>query len=217
MSILARYAKWLHTKWPAGVVEKLPQVNADGSSNIPGLYIVGDLTGIPLLKFSSDSGAKAIQAILRDPDFQKAGANASDQKMKDVVIVGAGVSGMAAALEARKNGLSFEVTEAAEPFSTIVNFPKGKPIFTYPTDMTPAGDLQFTAQVKEPLVDELKAQTLAKGITPRMARVEKVVKKDGHFEIVIPGTGEPARTKSNHRYRTLGGFPETRCAGREPR
>ncbi len=186
MSILARYTKWLHTKWPAGVVEKLPQVNADGSSTIPGLYIVGDLTGIPLLKFSSDSGAKAIQAILRDPDFQKAGANASDQKMKDVVIVGAGVSGMAAALEARKNGLSFEVTEATEPFSTIVNFPKGKPIFTYPTDMTPAGDLQFTAQVKEPLVAELKAQTLAKGITPRMARVEKVVKKDGHFEIVIP-------------------------------
>lgn len=186
MSILSRYTKWLHTKWPAGIVEKLPQVNSDGSSNISGLYIVGDLTGIPLLKFSSDSGAKAIQAILGDPDFQKARRNASGQRLKDVVIVGAGVAGMAAALEARKNGLSYEVFEAAEPFSTIVNFPKGKPIFTYPTDMTPAGDLQFSAQVKEPLVEELKAQTLENGITPRMARVEKVLKQDGHFEIVIP-------------------------------
>ncbi len=186
MNILSRYMKWLHTKWPAGIVEKLPQVNSDGSSNIPGLYIVGDLTGIPLLKFSSDSGAKAIQAILGDPDFRNAGTNVSDQKLKDVVIVGAGVSGMAAALEARKNGLSFEVFEAAEPFSTIVNFPKGKPIFTYPTDMTPAGDLQFTAQVKEPLVEELKAQTLENGIIPRMARVERVARKDGYFEVVIP-------------------------------
>jgi thioredoxin reductase/ferredoxin len=186
MSTLARYTKWLHTRWPAGVVEKLPQVHADGSSNIPGLYIVGDLTGIPLLKFSSDSGAKAIQAILVDPDFQKNRGNTSDLEVVDVVIVGAGVSGMAAALEARKHGLRFEIFEAAEPFSTIVNFPKGKPIFTYPTDMIPAGDLQFTAQVKEPLVEELKAQTLENGIVPRIARVEKVIKKDGYFEIVIP-------------------------------
>jgi NosR/NirI family nitrous oxide reductase transcriptional regulator len=52
--------------------------------------------------------------------------------------------------------------------------------------MIPAGDLQFTAQVKEPLVEELKAQTLEQGITPRMARVEKVVRKDGHFEVAIP-------------------------------
>lgn len=186
MNILTQYTKWLHTRWPAGIVEKLPQVNSDGSSNIPGLYIVGDLTGIPLLKFSADSGARAIQAILPDPDFRKARTTASHHAILDVVIVGAGVSGMAAALEARKRGLRFEVLEATEPFSTIVNFPKGKPIFTYPTDMTPEGDLQFTAQVKEPLVDELKAQTLAKGITPRIARVEKVVKKDGHFEVVIP-------------------------------
>jgi len=38
---------------------------------------------------------------------------------------------MAAALEARRHGLRFEVLEASEPFSTLVNFPRGKPIFTY--------------------------------------------------------------------------------------
>lgn len=186
MNFLANYTHWLHTRWPAGVVEKLPQVNIDGSSNIPGLYIVGDLTGIPLLKFSSDSGAKAVHAILADPDFRNHTSAGPDSNMIDVVIIGAGVSGMAAALEAKKNGLRFEILEATEPFSTIVNFPKGKPIYTYPTEMIPAGDLQFTAQVKEPLVEELKAQTLEQGITPRMARVEKVVRKDGHFEVVIP-------------------------------
>lgn len=186
MILLSRYTRWLHTKWPAGVVEKLPQVNADGSTNIPGLYIVGDLTGIPLLKFSADSGARAIHTILSDPDFRNARTNTAARTVLDVAIVGAGVSGMAAALEARKNGVSFELFEATEPFSTIVNFPKGKPIFTYPTEMIPAGDLQFTAQVKEPLVEELKAQTLHKGIVPRMARVERVVRRDGYFEVVIP-------------------------------
>lgn len=183
-NLLARYTSWLHTRWPAGVVEKLPQVGSDYSTNIPGLYVVGDLTGIPLLKFSADSGAKAIRSIMADESFLS--SRSKDEDALDVAIIGAGVSGMAAALEARKNGLRFEVLEAAEPFSTVVNFPKGKPIYTYPTEMIPAGDLQFTATVKEPLVEEMRAQTIEKGIQPRMVRVEKVVKKDDFFEIVIP-------------------------------
>lgn len=184
-SFISTYTKWLHTQWPAGVVEKLPQINQNYSTNIAGLYIVGDLTGIPLLKFSSDSGAKAVQNILADNDFQKLRSQDSNPQILDLVIIGAGVSGMAAALEARKSGISFEILESTEPFSTIVNFPKGKPIYTYPTDMIPTGDLQFTATVKEPLVDELKAQSLERGINPRMAKVEKVLHKEKHLEVVI--------------------------------
>ena len=29
------YTKWLHGRWPAGVVEKLPQVDEQYGSNIP--------------------------------------------------------------------------------------------------------------------------------------------------------------------------------------
>ena len=160
---LRRYTRWLHTQWPAGIVEKLPEVGEDYSTNVPGLYIVGDLTGIPLLKFSSDSGARAVQNIVQNKNFQSKRSSGTEPGMLDLVIVGAGVSGMAAALEARNQGLNFEVLEATEPFSTIVNFPKGKPIYTYPTDMVPKGDLQFTADVKEPLVEEIKEQTLREG------------------------------------------------------
>ena len=49
---IERYTHWLHTRWPAGVVEKLPESGELGVTNIPGVRIVGDLTGIPLLKFS---------------------------------------------------------------------------------------------------------------------------------------------------------------------
>ena len=179
--MIRSYTRWLHTQWPAGVVEKLPSVRGTGESTIPGLYIVGDLTGIPLLKFSADSGARAVRTIIarRDPGRQEAG-------ILDLVIIGAGVSGMAAALEAKNTGLAYALLEATEPFSTVVNFPKGKPIYTYPTAMVPAGDLQFSATVKEPLVAELKAQTLDRGIVPRMARVEKVVKNNGVFDVMIP-------------------------------
>ncbi len=46
----SKYMLWLHTHWPAGVVEKLPVTGPDRTTNIPGVRIVGDPTGIPLLK-----------------------------------------------------------------------------------------------------------------------------------------------------------------------
>jgi hypothetical protein len=42
---IARYVDWLHLQWPAGTVEKRPEVRPDGSTAVPGLYVVGDLTG----------------------------------------------------------------------------------------------------------------------------------------------------------------------------
>jgi thioredoxin reductase/polyferredoxin len=150
------FAKWLHTGWPAGTVEKLPEANEDGTTAVPGVRIVGDLTGIPLLKFSADTGAKAVFAILKEEDFQK--RKGQDPEVLDVAIIGAGVSGISAAMEARKAGLRYAVFEATQEFNTIQNFPKAKPIYTYPTEMTPAGQMQFTADIKEALLEELERQ-----------------------------------------------------------
>jgi len=186
---VSHYVRWLHGQWPAGEVEKLPLVHPDGSTNVPGLYIVGDLTGIPLLKFSADTGARAIQTIVADPAFQRREAHAAQagHKVHDVVVIGGGVSGMAAALEASKHALDCVVVEASEPFSTIVNFPKGKPIYTYPAEMTPAGDLQFSeaADVKEKLLAELRDQIATAGIVPKLARVERVARERGVLRVVL--------------------------------
>ena len=189
MNPIARYTHWLHTMWPAGTVEKLPEAREDGTTAVPGVRVVGDLTGIPLLKFSSDTGARAVQAILAEPDF--AGGRGGDPDVLDLAIVGAGVSGMAAALAAKKAGLRFVIFEAAEPFSTVVNFPKGKPIYTYPSDMTPAGDLQFTTDVKEALVDELEAYRRKAGIEPTPARIERIERKGGLL-VLRHGDGKTA-------------------------
>ena len=183
---IARYTRWLHTRWPAGTVEKLPVVGKDGSTGVPGLYIVGDLTGIPLLKFSVDTGARAVRTIAGDPSFVKR-ERRSGAAVHDLIIVGAGVSGMSAAVEASKLKLDFVIVEASEPFSTIVNFPKRKPIFTYPTTMVPAGDLQLTATLKEPLVEELKRQTTGAGVVPKAARVEHVRRKGVLLEVALGG------------------------------
>jgi len=177
MNWIARYAHWLHTMWPAGTVEKLPDTREDGTTALPGVRIVGDLTGIPLLKFSSDTGARAVDAILAEPDF--ASGPRKDGGVVDIAIIGTGVSGMAAAIQAKKAGLSYVVFEATEPFLTVANFPKGKPIYTYPTAMTPAGDLQFRSEVypKEQLLEDLEARRREAGVEVTMARIERVERK----------------------------------------
>jgi thioredoxin reductase/ferredoxin len=170
---------WLHTRWPAGTVEKLPEIREDGTTAVPGVRIVGDLTGVPLLKFSSDSGARAMKAILAEPDF--GAPRPADPDVLDVAIVGGGVSGVAAAMEAKKAGLSFTVFEATEIFSTVANFPKGKPIYTYPTGMTPEGDLQFRSEVhpKEQLLEDLESRRRAAGIDVTFARIEQIERRGG--------------------------------------
>lgn len=188
---LARYMHWLHTKWPAGTVEKLPEVNADGSTRVPGLYVVGDLTGIPLLKFSLDTGTKAVRTICEADDFEKA-RSAKDDGVRDLVIVGGGVSGFAAAKEAAQRGLDYVILEATEAFSTIVNFPRKKPIYTYPTEMEPAGELTVAADVKEALLDELREQTTAAGIEPQTATVSHIERDKNELK-VVRDDGEPIR------------------------
>ncbi len=175
--MILRYMEWLHTRWPAGTVEKLPEIRGDFTTAIPAVRIVGDLTGIPLLKFSSDSGARAVQTILKEPDFGRSRNSAPE--VLDLAIVGGGVSGIAAAIEAKKAGLKFQIFEAAGIFSTVANFPKQKPIYTYPTDMVPAGGLQFQATVKEALLEEMEDQRRKAGIEVTLSRIERLERKGG--------------------------------------
>lgn len=185
ITLIQKYNHWLHGKWPANTVEKSPLVNPDGTTALVGCYVVGDLTGIPLLKFSSDTGARAIQHIVQSDDFK---AREAQEDVLDVVIIGAGVSGYSAALEAKKNNLNFKLIEASEAFSTIKNFPKGKPIYTYPSQMVPAGELKFDGDtcVKESLLQELVDKANQSGITTYTANASHVERlKGGILNVVL--------------------------------
>jgi NosR/NirI family nitrous oxide reductase transcriptional regulator len=181
MNLLARYTRWLHTRWPAGTVEPLPEAREDGTTTLPGVRIVGDLTGVPLLKLSADGGTRAVRAILAEPGFDR-GGDGPDGGL-DLAIVGAGVAGIAAAIEAKAAGLSFEVFDASEPFSTVVNFPKGKPIYTYPTGLTPAGGIRFREEIhpKETLLADLEAARRRAGVEVTVARVDRIERAGGEL------------------------------------
>jgi thioredoxin reductase/ferredoxin len=190
---IARYTHWLHTRWPAGTVERLPLVDEYGACSVPGVTVVGDLTGVPLLKFALQTGAAAAARIAGDPDFQKA-RTTPQQGVRDLIIVGGGVAGIAAAVEARRRSLDCLVIEANQPFSTVANFPARKPIYVYPADMRPDGRLQVTADVKEALLDELQRQRRDAGIEPLNARVTAIHRESDALRVDLAG-GEPLRAR----------------------
>jgi len=205
---LTRYTRWLHTGWPAGTVEKLPESRSDGTCALPGVRIVGDLTGIPLLKFAADSGARAARAVASELSTV---IRPPSSGICDLAIIGGGVAGFAAALEARKLGLDFKIIEASRPFFTIANFPKGKPIYTYPTGMTPAGDLQPSGATKEALLEEMENQLNRSGIEITPGSAERLRKNGDLIEVILSDNQPPVRAhrvivaigRSGH-YRKLG-------------
>ncbi len=182
--MISKYYNWLHGQWPAGTVEKLPEVGENGATNIAGVRIVGDLTGIPLLKFSSDTGAKAIHAILAESEFPSE-RESKDEEVVDIAIIGGGVSGFSAAMEAKKAGLSYVLFESSQAFSTVANFPKAKPIFTYPTDLKPAGGITYEGDVdvKEKLLRDMKEQVAEAGIETTEGMIDHVEKKGAEIHL----------------------------------
>jgi len=210
---ITAYTRWLHTRWPAGAVEKLPVTGENGITNLTGVRIAGDLSGIPLLKFSSQTASNAVHAILKEPDFQK--RDTSQPDVLDLAIIGGGVAGISAGIEAKKAQLRFAVFEATQLFSTVVNFPKAKPIYTYPTELKLQGGLEFRATVKELLLEEMEEQQRAAGIEPVAARIEKL-ERTGNLLVLHHADGKTTRT---HRVIIAigrsGNFRKLGCAGED--
>lgn len=112
-------------------VRSRPTPDRDGSSfetNVKGCYIIGDVSGVPLIKNAVKEGADVIEYIVKD--LQQA---APEPKAEyDVAIIGIGPGGGSAAVCAQEHGLKYVAIEQEKILSTIDGYPKGKYIFFKP-------------------------------------------------------------------------------------
>jgi len=171
--MLAAYRRWLHTQWPAGSVEPLPQVGPGGVTAIRGVRVIGDVADVPLVSASAASGANAVAAVLAEKGF--APSRAPD--LLDVAIVGAGPAGFAAGLAAQRAGLRFAVYEAARPFATIADIPNRTTIHLHSTGVEAEASPRLRATDKAGLLADLERQRVEAGIEPVVALVERVERR----------------------------------------
>ncbi|CAN5467722.1 hypothetical protein BH10ACI2_BH10ACI2_03090 [soil metagenome] len=112
-------------------VRSMPTPTRDGSSfetNVPGCYIIGDVSGVPLIKNAVKEGADVIAHVAAE----LAAAAPEPKADYDVAIIGIGPGGASAAVAASDAKLRYIGLEQDKILSTIDLYPKGKYIFFKP-------------------------------------------------------------------------------------
>jgi len=123
----------------------IPRVNPDFETNIPGIFIAGELGGMGLIRNAVEQGKQALDSISKLDDLGK--------YENDLVIVGAGPAGLAASLGATKAKLKFVTVEQDSLGGTVAHFPRGKLVMTRPAELPIVGKMKFTETTKEQLLE----------------------------------------------------------------
>lgn len=126
---------------------EIPELTPQFESNIPGLFIAGELGGMGLIKNAIEQGRQAMSAIT---DFVKGQSVSGD--LIDCVIVGAGPAGLSAMLGAKECQLKVVTIDQSGPGGTVSHYPRGKLVMTAPADMPLVGKVKFSEVSKEKLL-----------------------------------------------------------------
>lgn len=123
----------------------IPAVTPEFETNVPGLYIAGELGGMALIRKAAEQGRQAIATIAkrRDPEFDL-----------DVVIVGAGPAGIAAGLGAIQARLRYALIEQESSLGgSVLHYPRHKVAMTAPVELPIVGKMRFVEVTKEKLLE----------------------------------------------------------------
>jgi thioredoxin reductase/ferredoxin len=124
----------------------IPYVQPNFETNVPGIFIAGELGGMGLIRNAIEQGRQAIESIQKLDGFGQA-------DRLDVVIIGAGPAGFAASLGATAAKLKFMTIEQDSLGGTVSHFPRGKLVMTKPAHLPIVGKMKFTETTKEKLLE----------------------------------------------------------------
>jgi thioredoxin reductase/Pyruvate/2-oxoacid:ferredoxin oxidoreductase delta subunit len=153
----------------------IPTVNPNFQTNVPGIFIAGELGGMGLIRNAIAQGSQAVEAISRLDGIGKHGNNSDEY---DLVVVGAGPAGIAASLAAMERKLKCVTLEQDSLGGTVAHYPRGKIVMTAPAILPIVGKMRFRETTKEILLafwQDIEARTgLKVNYNERVENVEKI-------------------------------------------
>jgi thioredoxin reductase (NADPH) len=154
---------------------EIPRLDEFFQTSVPGMYVVGELGGMGLIRNAIWQATQAVEHAAAEPRTAK-----PDEA--DLLIVGAGPAGLAAALTAKASGLRTKVIEQEAIGGAMMSYPRRKLVMTYPASLPGVGEFPFKEVEKEPLLAFWKKAIADHGIAIQEgARLEKVERADGVF------------------------------------
>ena len=148
---------------------ELPHINRNFETNVPGIFIAGELGGMGLIRNAVEQGRQAVENIAKS-------LKRNHTATYDLVIVGSGPAGISGSLTARKHNLKFLLLDQDTLGGAVYSFPRKKIVMTSPMDLPLYGKVKLYETSKSELLD-LWQTALRKNNIPvnENSKVESVV------------------------------------------
>jgi thioredoxin reductase/Pyruvate/2-oxoacid:ferredoxin oxidoreductase delta subunit len=156
---------------------ELPHVNRNFETNVPGIYIAGELGGMGLIRNAVEQGRQAVENIAKS-------VRRNHQAEYDLIIVGSGPAGISGSLTARKHNLNLLLLDQDTLGGTVYSFPRKKIVMTSPMDLPLYGKVKLYETSKSELLDLWQTALKQNNITVKEnSKVESVVAEGDIFKV----------------------------------
>ncbi len=155
----------------------IPHVKETFETNVPGIFIAGELGGMGLIRNASEQGRQALENISKLKGIGK-GLDC------DVVIVGAGPAGLSASLAALEKKLRYATIEQDSLGGTVFKYPRGKIVMTAPVKLAIVGSVKLGETSKEALLELWTSIEKKTGVKIHYKEKMETIIRDGQGFVV---------------------------------
>ena len=159
----------------------IPNIDKNFETNVPGVFIAGEIGGMGLIHNAINQGIQAMNAI-----YHKLQKLSPHDNELDVVIVGAGPAGIAASLTAMEKDLKFKTVEQDSLGGVVAHYPRGKLVMTEPVVLPYEGKVPVKETTKEELLEFWEQIVQKTGLKIDFnKRVVAVKPRENGFDVIL--------------------------------
>ena len=174
---------------------EIPRLTPDFETNVPGLFIAGELGGMGLIRKAAEQGRQAIEAIRKRRAGTGTGSKGAAQL--DVLIVGSGPAGISAGLAAMEHKLRYLLIEQEPSLGgAVFHYPRHKVAMTAPVKLALVGTMRFTDVRKEKLLEFWQGVVARTRLAIHFNECMQSIAREGEVFVV-------ATNRGNHRARCV--------------